>query len=312
MGFIINNQEQLFRKPHFDYDFVDEDGITFIEEQSSKNTLTEVHYYEPLSYKGISKTPRTRMENQLDSAHVAMANLNPSSAKDVLSFVKTWGLLGLDKVKYFEQVSFEERKGLQFIDLFRSKRGRKREPLFLIQKAIKHYHDLIGYLDIWHKYIKNLDTITTAEKNKIHTKIAANLDCIILYNQTRITSNDDYSGFEMGTFANSLYGLIYTITAEGLVKGAGLQICSRSSCKAYFRPTRSDRTYCSIQCNDAVRSNDRRNKMKALDDLCNENPSTSKNIIEKMVNEITTKIKHLTTIEIKEQFYRDFRNQSNM
>ena len=142
---------------------------------------------------------------------------------------------------------------------------------------------------------------------KIYSKISANIDCIISYNSTKLMPIDEYRDFELGTFANSLYGFIYAMTAEDLTKGTGLQICSNPNCKSYFRLTRSDRIYCSTQCNDAVRQKDRRNKVKAMAELSNEYPSVEKQTIEKIVKKIT-KEKHLSAKEIKQKFYIEVQN----
>lgn len=302
MGFIINNQDQLLRRPQFDFKLIEEVGITYIEEQKSIKKGNEASTYEPLTYKENYKMPHSPNENLLDSPYVALANLNFDNSEEVLSFVKTWGLLGLHKVKYFEEVSFEEKKEIQLVDLFRSNNGKKREPLFLIQRAIKHYQSLIKLIDKWQQFKKNLITISDEEKIHLHAEIKANINHIIQYNPSKVTSTVDYNEFEISTFANTLYGSIYGITAEDLAKGTGLQICANQNCKAYFRPTRSDRIYCSTQCNDAVRQRYMRIKRKTIAAICKENPALSKDEITKIIKGIT-KDKYLTEQEIKEQFY---------
>ncbi len=307
MSFAFNNQDQFLKYPEYEFKLIETDGIQFLQEDISKKNKNKGLIYNPLTYKGTYKTPRTPNENLSDSGDVALSNLNINDNEAILRFVNTWGLLGLNNVKFFEELSFEERRGIPYQDLFRSNTRARREPLFLFKMASEHYQRLIDLIYQWEiqkehlipKEIEKLDFLSLVEA------IKANINQIISNHSPFITFNKEEAEFESTILNNSkLYGFIYALAIEDLLKGTGLQRCSRPNCKAYFRPTRSDRKYCSMQCNDAVRSAYQRTKKQAIKELSIKNNSVSKEKIKDRVNQIA-KPGYLTKEEIIKKYYLD-------
>jgi len=298
----------LHRTPRFDFKIVEEGGIKFIEEVKGAivNTHSEI-VYNPLTYKDNDAMPQTRTENIEDSPQVSLANLDLSNQENVLSFYKTWGLLGLQNIDYFIKISPEDHRGIQLIDLFRSKYGRNREPFFLIEKAVNHFQKLNKYIGYWKENKNALITEKIGNKNEqvyVHVMIQANINHIIESNSPKMIYSEEDNNFTMTVFSKSLYGHIYARTLEDLEKGTGLKICQRENCRDYFRPTRSDRMYCSINCHDAVRKKAQRIRNKAIKELSIENPEISIENIENLVKQVSVH-RHLSIINIKELFYAE-------
>lgn len=306
MDRIFYNQDQVLKGPRLNINIVEVDGLIFLSEIKSTNGFNEIYEYNPSTFRGINKSPRKAIENNEDSPRVALANLDSRNIEDVLSFTNTWGLLDLQNISFFEEVSFEERKGIQYQDLFRnSSSSLKREPLFLFQMACNHYHKLLNLLHAWETLKQKQESEKQKHDNEniqLVDAIKANINQIIRSNVPRLTSSEDCKSFEYTIFNNSLFGSIYALTAEELINGLMLKMCINKRCGIYFRPTRSDKKYCSGSCNDAVRSDNMRTKAKAKKEILYETQSVNEENLAAFFKRIKAD-GYLNRNEIKQMFY---------
>lgn len=155
--YIDNNAVSIKRQ----YEITQVNGIDFltIKKGSSENI------YDPLAFESNLKRP-IKPEDHLDfGPHVALARINPNKVEEILDFVNKWGLLGLGKTEKYSNLHwlselidsddfFKEYHHSD--DLFKNAKRRRgerdREPVVVLQQAIRDYQQMIEGLFRFRSY----------------------------------------------------------------------------------------------------------------------------------------------------------------
>jgi len=304
--FITNNPDCELMRPKYKYKLLKHNGMDFVvEDRSNPVELSDEELsYNPHELTGSVKIPRSPQENKNDAPHVALANLDYTNNEEILAFANSWGLLGLKHINFFKEFSFETRNGVTYEDFFRLK-GSNGEPLFLFKEAVKKYQELLHLINQWKLQKENKKDINIS----ISEGIKSHINHIISSNQLMLITAENAVDFKYMVNSKSLYGIILTMIVEDLTKGTSLLRCARQTCRSYYPPTRSSRKYCSINCNDAVRSAIQRAKKQAIKELSKENPQIHSEEINEIINKILvsgfTKKK-----DLKNEFYNAINNSA--
>ncbi|WP_419954785.1 hypothetical protein ACN6MT_03235 [Neobacillus niacini] len=181
------------------YEISNINGIDFI---SIKND-SEKEFYDPLEKKILPRRPHTEKEHLFSSPHIALGRIDPENIDELLFFVNTWGLLGLQNTRVYTN-EFRLSEILDFPNLSKEypyihdlynthkrKTGeRKREPVLVFQQAVRDYQQMLNGLLQFQNY--SIPTCFKSKKQKKETifkmeKIFEKLE------QNKIRNNDSTS-----------------------------------------------------------------------------------------------------------------------
>lgn len=238
----------------------------------------EIHYYDPLDVP--SEPPSQPQGNKLESfkyaPHIHLANVDLADNEEVLSFVNSWGLLGLWHVENFKDgrptmdpdpsvsppgqgifdEGYQEYARCYVYKPYEEDRNvhnlkKHMEPLEQFKAAARGYQELHGHIseskDDWRK-TSLIDKWFRLQE--IHPKPFF---------------NKEKKQWEFGWDYKALYHAIHLLTYLDLVEGRSYKTCARGKCQRTFQQTRPKQKFCSKNCANAQHKvNQRRRDMETL------------------------------------------------
>ncbi|SOC39072.1 hypothetical protein [Ureibacillus acetophenoni] len=310
-----------------EFEIEDINGIEFIVQIKGGERID----YDPLNYAIPNKRPDIPSGQIEIAPHIALSRIDPDSKEEILRFVNVWGLLGLrDTAIYGNKetiINIFNNHNLELNypsteELYNNnkRRGgeRKREPLIVIQEAVRTFQEIVQNISLYHEdegLIKGIrsykqqiefkkDVIRREDVTNQTYKGAKQKEARELFNkdtQSFITFeslNRMLSDVHPHVFADtknhsiskgwrfkSLIAAIYLRVALDLEEDKKIIHCKWRKCNKLFIPNRPDNQHCSDACKDNEKT-DRANQRKWLKEAIEQYNTHPTNKIEEAFNSL--------------------------
>lgn len=304
------------------YEISNKDGIDFI--IIKKGAEKEV--YEPLEQEILYSRPKNKLEHMTSTPHVALSRIDPENYEEILHFVNTWGFLGLKNTKKYTEetrlagifnnpyfhLEYQEIRRELYQDHMRKRGEKDREPMPVLQQAIRDYQqiilDLVKYRDYKlpdefnskrqkKDYVEELikheenglleQRSVSSKRNAIDSESGKSLVPFLKLNEMledvspQIFWSVKESAPSRGWKFPSLLSAIYLRIHLDFGEGRGFTHCKWKNCRKLFIPRNPANQYCNERCRNS--DNTYRHKLSIwLENIKAQFPNRSEQEIEKL------------------------------